>query len=90
MFKIVWNGNVVIPVLERIRSSYYTITLVILFNSVLLPILVPIFVDIDCFQTYFNPPSAVTTSFDIDTYMCFEVVTADLCSGSILSVETVL
>ena len=54
VFKIIWNSNVVLPVLESLQNSFYVITFVILFNNVVLPILVPLFVDVVCFQTFLN------------------------------------
>ena len=89
IFKIFWNNNVVLPVLESLQSTFYVITFVILFNNVVLPILVPMFVDIVCFQTRFKPPNPVTVVHQISSQMCSFRTKQGLCAYYVQFTETV-
>ena len=68
-----WNNNAVLPVLESIQCPFYLITLVILLNNVVLPIVAPIFVNVNCMLTYFRPPNPVSTDYFIQTITCAAV-----------------
>ena len=69
-FKIIWNNSVILPVLESLQCPFRMITLVILCNNVILPMIATSFVDIDCFQSIFASLSPLNTNYVISFNTC--------------------
>ena len=74
LFKLLWSNLILVPTLDRLHSRTALYVSLLIFNNVLIPVIVTLFVDVNCYRNVFISAVPITTTYVLPNYGCSEAI----------------